>query len=252
MPMLTLAGMKAMVFAAGLGSRLRPYTNDRPKALVEVAGIPLLEIVLRRLKYFGITEVVINVHHYAEMVTAFLQEKENFGLNIHISDERGLLLETGGGLRKAAQWLAGAPFLVHNVDIMADLPLDQLLDQHQQSKAIATLAVSERTTSRYLRFSENGQLVGWRNAKTGEEKVSRSEKEARDLAFSGIYILDPRIFRFFPPGKQVFSTIEVLLEAARTETIRAYLHDTANWLDVGKPAALEVAPALLAKLSLAQ
>ena len=243
--------MKAMVFAAGLGSRLRPYTNDRPKALVEVEGMSLLEIVLRRLKFHGFREVVVNVHHYADQVIEFLESKADLGLQIQISDERELLLETGGGLQKAADCLSDGPFLVHNVDILADLPLDELFQQHVTSGVMATLAVTERSTSRYFQFSPEGQLVGWRNARTGEVKTSREEARPQDRAFSGIYVLDPAIFKYFPTDKQVFSTVEVLLAAAHKEKVLAYPHDASHWLDVGKPESLAMAPAMLAKLPLA-
>ncbi|MEL6972512.1 MAG: sugar phosphate nucleotidyltransferase [Bacteroidota bacterium] len=165
--------MKAMVFAAGLGTRLRPYTNDRPKALVEVQGKTLLEIVLLRLKSFGVKEVVVNVHHYADMVVRFLNEHEHFGLKIVISDERDMLLDTGGGLLKAKKYLEDAPFLIHNVDILSDFDLEELFNQHRRDPCLTTLAVRQRKTSRYLEFDRYGRLCGWINKKTGERKESR-------------------------------------------------------------------------------
>lgn len=242
--------MKAMVFAAGLGTRLRPFTNNQPKALVEIDGQALLAIVLRRLKHQGITEVVVNVHHYADQVIRFLEEADYFGLHLHISDERELLLETGGGLAKAAAHFQDGPFLVHNVDIMSDIDLQALRQAHQHAGALATLAVRQRESSRYLRFTEEGLLAGWRHARTGEVKVAREAADLQDLAFSGISIFDPRIFDFFPSDKQVFSIIEVLLAAARTEKVMGYRHDDTAWLDVGKPEAMAPAAALLQSLPL--
>ena len=242
--------MKAMVFAAGLGTRLRPFTNNRPKALVEIDGQALLAIVLRRLKHQGVKEVVVNVHHYAKQVIRFLEEADYFDLDIHISDERDLLLETGGGLAKAAAHFQDGPFLVHNVDILSDIDLQALLHAHQTKGALATLAVRQRESSRYLRFTEEGLLAGWRHARTGEIKVAREATTLYDLAFSGISIFDPRIFDFFPLDKQVFSTIEVLLQAAQTERILGYRHDSTAWLDVGKPEAMTPAAQLLQSLPL--
>ena len=228
-----------MVFAAGLGTRLRPYTNDRPKALVEVQGKTLLEIVLRRLQSFGVEEVVVNVHHFADKVIAHLQEHENFGLKIHISDERGLLLDTGGGLKKAAHLLADAPFLIHNVDILSTLDLGELYASHRPGLALSTLAVRQRETSRYLEFTPQGELCGWKNNKTGERKISRAAAKVMDWAYSGIAVIDPALFAYFPPEKEVFSIIDVWLTAAEKGIIRNFPHDTTKWLDVGKPLALE-------------
>jgi NDP-sugar pyrophosphorylase family protein len=231
--------MKAMVFAAGLGTRLRPYTNDRPKALVEVQGKTLLEIVLRRLKYFGVEEAVVNVHHFADKVITHLQEHENFGLKIHISDERDLLLDTGGGLKKAAHWLSDAPFLIHNVDILSTLDLGKLYASHRPGVDLSTLAVRQRETSRYLEFTPQGELCGWKNNKTGERKISREEATTMDWAYSGIAVIDPAVFAYFPEDKEVFSIIDVWLAAAKKGIIRNFPHDATKWLDVGKPAALD-------------
>ncbi len=231
--------MKAMVFAAGLGTRLRPYTNDRPKALVEVQGKTLLEIVLRRLKSFGIKEVVVNVHHYADMVEHYLFDKEYFGMRIHISDEREELLDTGGGLLKAKSLLCDAPFLIHNVDIISDLDLNEFYSHHERDPSLTTLAVRQRETSRYLEFDQHGRLSGWVNKRTGERKVSREAQEITEWAYSGMAIIDPALFAYFPSDKSVFSIIEVWLEAAKHGFIRNFPHDESSWLDVGKPEALE-------------
>ncbi|MEL7248606.1 MAG: nucleotidyltransferase family protein [Bacteroidota bacterium] len=233
--------MKAMVFAAGLGTRLRPYTNDRPKALVEVQGKTLLEIVLLRLKSFGVKEVVVNVHHYADMVVRFLNEHEHFGLKIVISDERDMLLDTGGGLLKAKKYLEDAPFLIHNVDILSDFDLEELFNQHRRDPCLTTLAVRQRKTSRYLEFDRYGRLCGWINKKTGERKESRKGPPESEWAYSGMSIIDPTLFAYFPTDKLVFSIIDVWLEAAKYGVIRNFPHDHSSWLDVGKPEALEKA-----------
>ena len=242
-----------MLFAAGLGTRLRPYTNDRPKAMVEINGMPLLEIVLRRLKFFGANEVVINVHHFAEMIMNFLKTKDNFGLKIHISHEKKIVLETGGGLKKARHFLQGnEPFLVHNVDVISDLDLRKMYDFHVKNGALSTLAVRDRESSRKLLFSEeNNQLTGWQNMRTNEQRISRNKLKIKDLAFSGIHVIDPRIFDFMPKYKRKFSIIDTYLEAAKTETILGFPHTYSHWLDVGKIPALAQAEQLLPKIKLA-
>lgn len=242
--------MKAMVFAAGLGTRLRPLTNDQPKALVEVGGYPLLEIAIRRLLAFGYDEIVVNVHHFADQVETFLQSNGNFGARVHLSDERPQLLDTGGGLKKAAQWLRSEEsFLVHNVDVLTDLDLHAFQRAHDASGALATLAVRSRQTSRYLLFDEAGLLSGWKNVKTGEEKNSRAVSSAMSLAFSGIQCIHPRLFDYMPEGDEVFSIIDVYLEAARTAKVAGFRHDDSQWLDVGKPEALEPAAEMAKTLS---
>ena len=165
--------MKAMILAAGLGTRLRPLTNDRPKAMVRIQGIPMLEIVIRRLQFFGIREFIINTHHFADQITDFLKDKDNFGATIHISHEIEEPLETGGALKKAARYFAdGAPFLLCNTDILTTLDFYQFFQYHQKSKAMATLATRQRPTSRYLIFDEKNTLSGWTNIKTGALKLS--------------------------------------------------------------------------------
>ena len=234
--------MKAMIFAAGLGTRLRPLTNDKPKALVKLKGIPLLERVILKVSKAGFREIVVNVHHYAEDVVRFLAEKDHFGLKIHISDESDLLLETGGGLKKAASFFDdGKPFLVHNTDIISDIDLKKMYDFHCNTNALATLAVRQRKTSRYLMFNEKDELAGWVNTKTGQRKISRTGASRVILkAFSGIHVIDPALFSFFPDEK-VFSIIDVYLKAAKTNSILAYAHDDGQWLDVGKPEQLKLA-----------
>ncbi len=229
--------MKAMLFAAGLGTRLRPLTNDRPKALVEVNGMSLLEIVIRRLKKAGFKDIIINVHHFADLVIDFLRKNQNFGINIVISDEREDLLETGGGLKKAAWFFEDEkPFLVHNTDILSSIDLNAFYQWHCQTAAIASLATRQRDTSRYLLFKENtNELWGWTNIKTNKYRWSRRASIVFEKrAFSGIHIINPRLFDYFPEENR-FSIIDVYLKAAKEEQILAYPHDQDIWLDAGKP-----------------
>lgn len=236
--------MKAMIFAAGLGTRLRPLTNHKPKALVEVAGTPLLEIVIQQLKKHGFNEIVVNVHYFALQIIRFLKEKNNFGIQIHISDETDCLLETGGGLLKVRSFFEadeGTPFLVHNVDILSDLNLAAMYQHHLESNALATLAVRNRKTSRYLLFDESQRLCAWQNIKTGELRMMQKNKSIsslKALAFSGIHVISPRIFQHMPSKISKFSIIETYLQAAQSEFIGGYQSDDALWLDVGKPESL--------------
>ncbi|MDW3650767.1 MAG: nucleotidyltransferase family protein [Bacteroidia bacterium] len=240
--------MKAMIFAAGLGTRLRPLTNDRPKALVEVFGKPLLEWVILKLRENGIREVVVNVHHFADKIEAFLERKENFDIDIRISDEREFLLETGGGLKFAKDLLQGNdPILIHNADIISDLDIQAFIKSHTEQDALASLAVSERNTSRYLHFDETNQLTGWENIKTSEVRPARNPMgEIRRLAFSGIHLINPEFLDvIIEEGK--FSIIEVYLRLAAQKKIIGYQHDSSNWFDVGKPENLPLATAYLKK-----
>ncbi len=230
--------MKAMIFAAGLGTRLRPLTNNKPKALVEVNGIPLLEIALQKLIHHGFREVIINIHHFGQQIIDFLEAKDHFGIHLEISDERDQLLDTGGGLKKAAWFLQDGPFLVYNADILTNIDLAALYQQQLGTDAIATLAVRDRESSRKLLFDQNQTLCGWQNMKTGEQKISRYADVQTPLSFSGIHVIHPNLFRYFP-DQEVFSIIDVYLEAAQKEVIQAYRHDADIWLDVGKPEALE-------------
>lgn len=237
-----------MIFAAGLGTRLRPLTNEIPKALVPIEGVPLLELAIRRIAAAGIREMVINVHHFAEKIIDFIQQKEQFGLQIHISDERDQILETGGGLLKAAPLLKSGPFLVMNADILTNLDLGKMIAEHQQNAAIATLAIRQRSTSRYLLFDENNQLSGWENIKTGEQRISRATKVQQPFAFSGIHVIDPAIFELMPKELSKFSIIDTYLEAAKKHKIMGYPHDEDLWLDVGKPAQLAKAAGVFKKI----
>lgn len=225
--------MKAMIFAAGLGTRLRPLTNNLPKALFEIKGKPLLEITIDKLIQNGFDEIIVNVHHFAEQVIYFLTKKK-FNAKIGISDESDKLLDTGGGLKKA-KWFFddGEPFLLHNVDIISDINLNEFYKIHLKNKSIATLAVQKRKSSRYLLFDEDNFLCGWENVKTGEKIISKNKYPLSRLAFSGIHVVDPKLFSYFP-NKEIFSIIDVYLNAARKEKIKLFLHNDSFWQDIGK------------------
>ena len=242
--------MKALIFAAGLGTRLRPLTDDRPKALVEINGMTLLEIVIRRLKKAGVIDIIVNVHHHAQMIIDFLQSKNNFDINISISDERNELLETGGGLRKVADFFSdGKPFFVHNVDILSNIDLKKMYDTHVKSKAVATLSTRHRATSRYLLFNKKNALYGWMNIKTGKMILCKKKKGKLTLrAFSGIHVISPDLFDAMPDDKNAFSIIDVYLAAAAYQKIVGYPHEEDEWMDVGKIENLEEAKVLLEKI----
>ena len=228
--------MKAMILAAGLGTRLRPLTDDRPKALVEVAGRTLLELTLARLRAAGICEVIINTHHFADMLAEYLRAHQNFGMNIEISYEE-VLLDTGGGLKRAAPFFLDSdePFLVHNVDVLSTIDFDRMLLFHREHKGLATLAVQDRPTSRYLLFDENNHLCGRRAGLTGESELVRPVAEPRAFAFSGIHILSPRVFSFMSE-EGIFSVISMYLRlAGQMELILGFPADQYFWRDMGRP-----------------
>ncbi|MGZ4870840.1 MAG: nucleotidyltransferase family protein [Candidatus Angelobacter sp.] len=231
--------MKAMVLAAGLGTRLRPLTNDRPKALVEVNGRTLLEITLTRLRDFGIRDVIINVHHYADMVIDHVRAAGNFGLQIEFSRE-DVLLDTGGGLKQAAWFLSGSPsadepFILHNVDIISTIDLRRMVRLHKENQALATLAVQDRKTSRYLLFDEQLQLCGRRLVKEEKTEMVRPAQQMAELAFTGIHVISPRIFPLLTE-EGVFSIVPAYLRlAAQGESVMAFRADEYYWRDLGKP-----------------
>jgi len=230
--------MKAMILAAGLGTRLRPLTDDRPKALVEVAGHTLLEITLRRLLQFGIREVIVNVHHFADMVVGYLKKNDNFGMRIEISRE-DVLLDTGGGLKKAAWFFQeegqAEPFLLHNVDVLSTIDFRRMAEAHKQNRALATLAVQDRETSRYLLFDEQQQLCGRRAGSGQEPEIVRPSKETKALAFSGVHVISPGLLLRLAEGG-VFSIINSYLRlAGEGEKILAFRVDEFYWRDLGRP-----------------
>ncbi len=230
--------MKAMILAAGLGTRLRPLTNDRPKALVEVAGRTLLEIALSRLRAFGIREVIVNAHHYAEMMQEYLKANHNFGMRIEVSSEPELL-DTGGGLKRAAWFfLEGGsqePFILHNVDVISTIDLARMLQAHTENDALATLAVQDRETSRYLLFDESGQLCGRQAGRDGDREIVRTAIAMKALAFSGIHVISPRIFAKMKE-QGAFSIIAAYLTlASEGERIFGFRADEFYWRDLGRP-----------------
>ena len=234
--------MKAMIFAAGLGTRLNKETSDKPKALVELGGKTLLQHAIIKLKKEGISEIVVNVHHFAELVKSYIK-KNDFGIQIQISDESDKLLDTGGGLKKASSFLkSDEPVLLYNVDIISSLNLNLLLEDHLKSGAMATLTVRKRDTHRYLKFSPDRQLAGWINKNNGDIKISRPVEfeKATEMAFSGIHIVQPEIFNLMPE-KDKFSIIDLYLELSKTQKINGYFDNSELWMDVGKPEELEKA-----------
>ncbi|MGV0927322.1 MULTISPECIES: nucleotidyltransferase family protein [unclassified Empedobacter] len=226
--------MKAMIFAAGLGTRLKPFTDNHPKALAVVNGKPLLQRNIEYLKSFGINEIVINVHHFADQIIEFLEDNNYFGIEITISDETDQVLETGGGLVKAKANFE-EDFLVMNVDILTDLNLANFIKAHQENKALVTLAVSDRNSSRKLFFNEQNELKGWRNLKTEEEiKAVDSLDNCKDLAFSGIHVISPTLFdKITEKGK--FSIMKVYMDLMKTESIIGFDHSGGILIDVGRP-----------------
>jgi NDP-sugar pyrophosphorylase family protein len=224
--------MKAMILAAGLGTRLRPLTDHRPKALVEVAGRTLLEITLARLRSNGIGEVIINVHHFADMIVEYLATNNNFGMRIEISREE-ILLDTGGGLKKAAHFLdREEPFILHNVDVISTIDLRRMVQFHTERRALATLAVQDRQTSRHLLFDQKLGLCGRR---AGSDELVRSVSSIQPLAFSGIHVISPRIFPMISE-EGVFSIITSYLRlAGQGEEIVGFRADEYYWRDLGKP-----------------
>jgi NDP-sugar pyrophosphorylase family protein len=230
--------MKAMILAAGLGTRLRPLTDDRPKALVEVAGRTLLEITLSRLRRFGVREVIINVHHRAEMIVEYLKKNANFGMGIEISREE-ILLDTGGGLKKAAYFFledsAEKPFILHNVDVISTIDLGKMVQSHSESQALAALAVQEREASRYLLFDQEFQLCGRRGKRDSKVELVRSPEKVQELAFCGIHIISPRFLEMMIE-EGVFSIIGAYLRLAGVgEKIVGFRVDEYYWRDLGKP-----------------
>lgn len=226
-----------MLFAAGLGTRLKPFTENHPKALAPVNGKPLLQRNIEYLKNFGITEIVVNVFHFADQIIDFLKENDNFGITIHISDERPEVLETGGGLVNAKHFF-DEDFLVMNVDILTDLNITDFIKAHQENNALVTLAVSDRTSSRKLFFNEANALKGWKNLNTNEEiKAIDSLDNCKELAFSGIHLIKPELFDFITEtGK--FSIMKVYMELMKSETILGFDHSGGILIDVGRPSSV--------------
>lgn len=233
--------MKAMIFAAGLGTRFKPWTDKHPKALAMVNGRSLLQRNIEYLQQYGITDVVLNVHHFADQVIAAIKNNNGWGSNIVISDETNEVLETGGGLLKARPLLEGnEPFITLNVDILTDLDINKLLQFHRQHKPLISFAVTNRETSRYFLFDENDRLCGWRNTRTGEERISINKPNLVQKAYSCVVVFEPRVFPLIKrTGK--FSLVETYLELAPENLILGYDHSGDRLVDVGRPQSLLVA-----------
>ena len=232
--------MRAMILAAGLGTRLRPLTENQPKALVEVGGRTLLEITLARLRSVGITDVIVNTHHFAAMVREYLERNKNFGMNIAISDEE-MLLDTGGGLKKAAYFFleqsasSEEPFLLHNVDVISTIDLERMVRFHTEHSALATLAVQERKTSRYLLFREDSELCGRRSASDSSVEMVRLSQNVRALAFCGIHIISPRFLSMLTEEGSFSIITSYLRLAALGHKILGFRAGEYYWRDLGTP-----------------
>lgn len=245
-----------MVFAAGLGTRLKPFTDYHPKALVEVCGRPMLGIVIERLKKFGVYDLVINVHHFANQIIDYLRKNDNFGITIHVSDERSCLLDTGGGILAARQWLEGKePFIVHNADILTDVNLYDMAMAFKNNNSIATLLVSDRQTKRYILFGENMLMKGWTNIETGELRPAALDcsQNLNRLAFSGVHIISPMIFPYiekfaesFPNQNEShipkFSIMDFYVASCQSLPFYGYKPSLPySWHDIGKLSSLQTA-----------
>ncbi|MDQ2720351.1 MAG: sugar phosphate nucleotidyltransferase [Bacteroidota bacterium] len=225
-----------MILAAGFGTRLKPFTDKHPKALAVVNGKTILQRNVEYLASFGIKDVIVNAHHFADQIINLIKLQNGFGSNISISDETNEVLETGGGIKKAAWFFEKEkePFVVLNVDVLTDMDLGEMLAQHKKNNPLATLAVTSRKTSRYFLFDEMDNLCGWKNERTGEQKISRESNKYMQKAFSGIHIISPEIFPLIKfTGK--FSMVDVYLELAKTHAIATFDHSNSKFIDVGKP-----------------
>ena len=231
--------MKAMILAAGFGTRLKPLTNDIPKALVEINKTPLLELIIHKLKHYGFENIIINVHHFADKIIDFLKSNDNFGINIAISDERNLLLDTGGGIKKASWFFDNdQPFLIHNVDIISEINLKELYEYNLETQASITLAVNKRESDRYLLFDEESYLCAWENVITKEKKIvnrenedSRQQKTER-FGYCGIKVMHSKVFKYFP-DENIFSIIDFYLKVASKEKVNCFFKENLFWQDVG-------------------
>lgn len=225
-----------MILAAGLGTRLKPFTDQHPKALAIINGKTILQRNIDYLASFGIKEVMVNVHHFASQIVKLITVNNGFGSTISISDETKEVLETGGGIKKAAWFFENEkePFVVINVDILTDMNLQEMIEQHKNNNPLATLAVTSRFTSRYFLFDELDRLCGWKNEKSGDMKISRELGKYTQKAFSGIHIISPKLFSLMKmTGK--FSMVDVYLELAKTHVITSFDHSSSKFIDVGKP-----------------
>lgn len=238
---------KAMILAAGKGTRLWPLSITTPKALAKVCGVSLLEYSIRHLIKHGFSDIIINVHHFAEQIKAFLEENKNFGADITVSDESDMLLNTGGGLKKASYFFNdGKPFIMYNVDIITDLDLRLLYLSHINSGALVTLAVRGRKTSRYFLFDQNNQLCGWKNMATNEIRIAtKSISRLYPFAFSGIQVISPSLLEMLKNYEDVFPITDAYIKLCQSYKIIAYNHDKSFWYDLGTMEKLHEAEEIL-------
>lgn len=232
--------MKAMIFAAGLGTRLLPLTNEIPKPLIKIGNIPLIEYAIKKISKYGFKDIIINVHHHFQKIIDYIESKNKFGFNITFSVEKEKLLDTGGGL-KNAKWFFNdnMPFLVFNCDLVTDLNLSYFYNYHLEKKALCTLAVRKRETERYFLFNEKMILSGWLNKASGQRIIiSTNDENLNPYAFSGVHIIHPDIFGLMP-DKEIFSLVELYMNIGSENKIVGYEHSTDFWIDIGKINSLE-------------
>lgn len=240
-----------MILAAGLGTRLKPLTDHKPKVLLRAGEYTLLEFAIKKLQKYGFNDLIINIHHHGNQIIEYLIEHDNFGCNITISDETNQLLNTGGAIRKAAHFLNDQkPFIVYNADIISNIDLFHLYEYHIETGGLATLVVRRRETSRYLLFDELMQLTEWQNREKGLSKIVRiTEKPPKPFAFSGIHVISPAIFNLLP-NNEAFSIIDAYLEIARVNRIVGYVDESSLFADAGKPDSLAEAGRIAAEIKL--
>ena len=236
--------MKAMLLAAGFGTRLKPFTDKHPKALAVVNNKTLLQRNIEYLQSFGITEVIVNVHHFAKQIIDIIKQNNGWKSNILISDETDAILETGGGLKRASLYFKDEEdFVLMNCDILTDLPLDEMISYHKKNNSLATLATRNRETSRYFLFNNDDILCGWKNVKTGEEKIIRKENNLQQKAFSGIHIINTKIFSLMKLKEEKFSMVDLYLNLCGEHQIKCFDHSNTKFTDVGKPESIALAEA---------
>ncbi|MGJ7031931.1 nucleotidyltransferase family protein [Niabella hirudinis] len=237
---------QALIFCAGLGTRFKPWTNQHPKALAIINGKSLLQRNIEYLQQYGITRVIVNVHHFADQIIEAVRKNNGWGSEVLISDETDAVLETGGGLLKAkALFTPGEPFLTCNADILTDLDIDELIAFHNEQKPLISMTVSRRKTSRYLLFDGENTLCGWQNIATGEQRISKPAASLRPLAYDCVVAFEYEVFDHIPfTGK--FSLIDLYLHLAKSNTIKGMEHKDDRWVDVGKPESVAIAEAMFA------
>lgn len=231
--------MKAMILAAGIGSRMMPLTETMPKALIEIQGVSLLEHTIRYLTFYGIDEIIINIHHHAAQIIDFIKRKNSFGIRIEFSDERSRLLDTGGGLYKA-KWFFDddEPFFLTSCDVITNLDLKKMMMTHKQENPLVSLAVKKRNSTRDFIFDHQMLLCGWKNNNTGEQRMIRQADQYVSLAFSTIHIINPGIFDLITERNR-FSIIDVYLRLAASYPVSGFRHDESVWIECGRFSALE-------------